>query len=177
MKFQETAVIALPAPDVFALMAERVEELVPFLPNIDSIRTEALEKKDKLRTITTRLWQALPGHLPRAFRPFLSAEMMSWTDHSTWDASDFSEVWNVTNPGPVDLYTCTGRNTFRPHPERPETHTLVHFSGDLELKPEHVKGVPAFLGRRLKPAVEAFIVRLISQNFAEVMAAMRAKGA
>ena len=173
MYFSETAVIALPAPDVFTLMADNVESLVPHLPNIVSIRTDAAERKDQMVSITTRVWQALPGHLPRAFRPFLSAEMMRWTDHSVWDASDFSETWTVTNSGPATLYTCTGTNSFAPHPDAPETHTLLRFTGQLDLNAEQIKGVPAFVGRRLKPKVEAFIVGMITKNFSEVIEALK----
>lgn len=173
MKFEEHATIHLPADAVFGLMAERVEVLVPFLPNVASIRTESRSGVGRVKTRTKRLWRALPGHLPRAFRPFLRPEMMQWIDTSLWDPSDYSETWTVEGAGPKELYTCRGRNLFVPHPEAPESHTLISFGGELDVKPDHVRGVPKILGRRLKPQVEAFIINLISRNFREVVDAIR----
>ena len=173
MKFQEHARVSLPAERVFELVAERVEDLVPFLPNVASIRTQAQERRDAFRTKTRRIWQALPGTLPRAFRPFLRPEMMRWTDISLWDSSDFSETWHLETPTGAKLYTCTGFNAFRPHTDNPEAETMMSFSGELTLHPEHVRGVPRVIGRRLVPQVEAFIVSVIQRNFMEVVTALR----
>ena len=173
MRFRENATIHLPADAVFALMAERVEVLVPHLPNVASIRTESRTSAGSLRTTTRRLWRALPGHLPRAFRPFMRPEMMQWIDTSVWDRGDYSETWTVEGAGPQDLYTCTGRNVFMPHPEAPHTHTMLSFGGTLEVDPAKVRGVPRIIGQRLKPQVEAFIINLITRNFKEVVDALR----
>ena len=173
MKFQEHQKVSLPAERVFELVAERVDELVPFLPNVASITTLEVEKQGPHRTATRRVWQALPGTLPRAFRPFLRPEMMRWTDISVWDRSDFSETWHLETPRGAKLYTCAGFNAFQPHPDAPDQATMMSFSGDLTLHPENVPGVPRLIGNRLAPQVEAFIISMIRRNFMEVIAALR----
>ena len=172
MRFQETATIALPADRVFALVADQVESLVPFLPNVASIRTDAREARESGRILTRRAWQALPGSLPTALRPFFRPEMMRWTDISLWDQASYSETWHLETERSKPLYTCTGFNTFRPDPDAPQTQTLVSFSGDLNLIPNNLVGVPRIISHHLAPQAEAFIIKVIRRNFREVIDAM-----
>ncbi|MEZ4269537.1 MAG: hypothetical protein R3F39_24520 [Myxococcota bacterium] len=51
--------------------------------------------------------------------------------------------------------------------QEPET-TLVRISGDLEIFADKLPGVPSFIGKRIAPQVEKFVVNMITPNLVEL---------
>ena len=92
MNFTETATIHLPADTVFDLMAERIEVLVPHLPNVASTFARRRGGSGSLPHDNAAIVASGPDLPPlQALRP----EMMQWLDASVWDTSDYSETWKV----------------------------------------------------------------------------------
>jgi hypothetical protein len=157
-------------------MIERMEDIVPFLPNIAAIET--LEKR-KQRNGTWRIvrrWRAKAEQVPSLVRPFLAEELLQWLDHALWVPAEYKVEWRQEpeyRPA-AGLYECHGTNFFLPDEQDPEQTSCVRITGSLRVYPEKLPGVPAFLARRVAPQVEKFIVHLIEPNLAELARGLEA---
>ena len=164
MKFREEVVVEQSASFVLHFMMNRLEELVPLLPNVTRADKESHCELPDGRIRTVRRWEAAPGVLPAALRPFARKEWMRWIDTSDWCFRTHREDWTLSMERMENLYDCSGSNTFKPHPHFPETKTLAVIEGELEVYPERVRGMPNFLARRLAPQVERYVISLIVEN-------------
>ena len=104
---------------------------------------------------------------PSALKPFLSDEVMGWTDTAIWTPAEYKVDWTLsTSMG--GLYDCSGTNFFEPDPANPESGTRMRVTGTLQVYPDRLPGLPKFLGKRLAPQVEKFVVGLITPNLTDV---------
>jgi hypothetical protein len=170
MEFAKESRVRYPAPLLLETMIERMEAIVPFLPNIEAIETlEKKKRRDGCWEILRR-WHAKVDRVPAVVRPFLSEEMYQWFDHALWVPREYKVEWRQE---PVyraasNLYECHGTNFFLPAPEDSEHTSCVRITGSLQVYPERLPGVPAFLARRVAPQVEAFLIRMIEPNLTEL---------
>ncbi len=157
-------------------MIERMEDIVPFLPNIASIETVKKTKRPDGTWEIVRRWEAKAEHVPSLVRPFLTRELLQWLDYALWVPSQYKVEWRQEPQvrAAKGLYECHGTNFFLPDPEGPETVSCVRVTGSLEVHPEKFPGVPTFLARRVAPQVERFIVRLIEPNLVELAKGLEA---
>ncbi|MDP6946312.1 MAG: hypothetical protein QF464_19340 [Myxococcota bacterium] len=156
-----------PADLVLETMIERMHEIVPFLPSVSAIDLISREDVGDAQVRIVRRWQGTADAAPGALRPFLTDEAMAWTDTALWTPADFKVDWTLsTSMG--RLYDCAGTNYFGPDPEDPEGATRMRVTGQLQVYPERLPGVPRFLGKRLAPQVEKFVVGLITPNLTDV---------
>ncbi len=164
MKFREEVVVDQSASFVLHFMMNRLEELVPLLPNVKRADKERQKALPDGRVRTIRRWEAAPGVLPMALRPFARPEWMRWIDTSDWSFEDHREDWILSMERMENLYDCSGSNTFKPHPDFPETKTLAVIEGELQVYPERVRGIPRFLAKKLAPQVEKYVISLLVEN-------------
>ena len=164
MKFREVVVVDQSASFVLHFMMNRLEELIPLLPNVTRADKERQTQLPDGRIRTIRRWEASPGVLPVALRPFARKEWMRWIDTSDWCFKEHREDWVLSMERMENLYDCAGSNTFRPHPDFPETKTLAVIEGELEVYPERVRGIPKFLAKKLAPQVEKYVISLLVEN-------------
>ena len=165
--FEEEKKVSHSADLVLETMIERMADIVPFLETVESIETLSREDLPDGRIKIVRKWQGTDAGAPEAIRAFLTPESLAWIDTAEWDPATYSVSWKLTTRA-GNLYECSGRNTFGPHPEDPEGSALICISGDLAVYPDRLPGVPGFLGRRLAPTVEKFVVNLITPNLTEL---------
>ncbi|MDZ7378930.1 MAG: hypothetical protein ONB06_06225 [candidate division KSB1 bacterium] len=176
MEFRRETKVHYPAPLLLETMIERMEDIVPFLPNIAAIETVTKKRHCDGTWEIVRRWTANADRVPRVARPFLSDELLQWLDYARWVPAEYKVEWRQE---PVyraasGLYECRGTNFFRPDPEDPENTSCVCISGVLQVYPEKLPGVPAFLARRIAPQVERFIVHLIEPNLLELAKGLEA---
>lgn len=167
MQFAKTSKVSHPAAPILALMIDRMEEIVPFLPNIESIeQTERSELPDgRIRIV--RHWQGAASNVPSALRPFVSKEMMGWVDSAVWVPAEFKVDWTLsTHLG--GFYDCHGTNYFEPFPQEEKTATRVRVTGDLTIYADKLPGIPTFLASRLVPQVEKFVLALLTPNMEDL---------
>ena len=161
MEFAIDEVIAGQIDAVFAVMRDRLVELVPFLPEVQSI--EVLEREDlgpgRLRFVN--LWQGKPDAAPKAVRPFISGNMLRWKDHAQWDEAAKKVQWRLEPFHFGTLFECRGEDLFA---ALPDGRTKMMIKGTLNIYPERVPGVPSFLAKRLRPDVEKFVMNLVTPN-------------
>ncbi|MEE2780114.1 MAG: hypothetical protein VYE15_06305 [Myxococcota bacterium] len=165
--FEEERRVSHPADLVLETMVERMESIVPFLKTVEAIETISREELGDGRFRILRRWQGTDAGAPEKLRPFLSRESLAWMDTADWTPADYRVDWRIdTSAG--KLYECSGTNFFGPHPEDPEGSTLIRVTGDLAVYPDRLPGVPGFLGRRMAPTVEKFVVNLLTPNLIEL---------
>jgi len=167
MNFEKASIVSHPAALVLETMIERMHEIVPFLPSVTGIELVSREDvgSDQIRIV--RRWQGTTDSAPGALRPFLTDEAMGWTDTALWTPSEYRVDWTLsTSLG--KLYDCSGTNYFEPDPDALETSTRMRVTGVLQVYPERLPGIPRFLGKKLAPQVEKFVVGLITPNLTDV---------
>lgn len=167
MHFEKESRVSHPAALVLETMIERMEDIVPFLATVEAIDTKSREDLEDGRIKIVRRWQGTEAGAPAAIRPFLSREALAWTDTALWDPEAHEVHW-VLSTSMSRLYECSGVNSFGPDPASPETSTLMRVTGDLTVHPNRLPGVPGFLGKRLAPQIEKFVVNLITPNLTDV---------
>ncbi len=165
MRFEANDTVTYPSEAILETMIERMEDIVPFLDNIEAI--EMIERQDlsKGQIQILRRWQGSATSIPAVIRPFVSAELMAWIDTAIWTPAKYCVEWSQSscNKGAAQLYTCSGVNYFEPAPGNPK-HTQIRVTGELIIHPDRVPGVPRILATRIAPQVESFIVGLITPN-------------
>ena len=167
MHFEKASIVSHPASLVLETMIERMERVVPFMPSVEGIELKSREDLDDGLLKIVRRWQGTADSAPSAVRPFLSQEAMAWTDTALWTPEEYKVEWTLsTSMG--RLYDCSGINYFEPDPDAPETSTRMRVTGELTIYPERLPGVPKFLGKRLAPQIERFVVNLITPNLTDV---------
>jgi hypothetical protein len=94
-------------------------------------------------------------------RSFIKPEHLAWDDHATWTESDTRCEWEIkTRAQWADAISCSGETRLVADGER----TQVILDGDLTVNVNKLPGVPKLMAKSLAPAVEKFIVALITPN-------------
>lgn len=167
MNFQREDTIAHPAETVLEIMIERLEAIVPYLPNVERIETLDMKPLRNGRQRIIRRWQARRDQLPSALRPFISTEWLAWIDDALWVPAEYKVDWSLsTRLG--RLYDCSGTNYIEPDPTAVEKRSRIRITGGLTVYPDRVPGIPELLSKRIAPMVERFIVDLITPNLTSV---------
>ncbi|MBI5526714.1 MAG: hypothetical protein HY897_10315 [Deltaproteobacteria bacterium] len=161
MEFRIEETIAGPIEQVFGAMRDHLPDLVPFLPEVESIQVLEREEIGPGRHRFLNLWQGKPDAAPKAVRPFVSGNMLRWKDHAEWDEAARKVAWRLEPFHFGTLFECRGEDLFA---EAPGGKTKMTIHGVLSIYPERIPGVPAFLARRLRPDVEKFIMNLVTPN-------------
>ncbi|MGH0034535.1 MAG: hypothetical protein ACQGVK_05870 [Myxococcota bacterium] len=170
MQFEQTTRVSHPADAVLETLIERMEELVEFFPNLDAVEFRSREETADGRTRIVRVCRGRVDGVPAPLRPFVSPDLLSWTDTAVWSRKAYEVEWSHESCSRTvaGLYRCSGVNSFKPHPENPERETEIRISGELQVDPHVLPGVPRFLGRTLAPQIERFVVELIKPNLDDV---------
>lgn len=155
--------IPFPRPLVYATYRDRLTELVPYLPNVRAIEVRSRTERDGVIELVN-VWHG-GGEVPAAARAFLSEAMLSWTDYATWRAADWATDWRTETHSFREAVRAEGTNRFF---EDGPGATRLEIRGAIAIDPTRIRGVPAFLARRVAPAVEEFLVGRIKPNLVEV---------
>ena len=175
MDFEETSLVPHPASTVLDLLIERMEAIVPFLPNIQRIDLVERTPLPDGRLRIVRRWQGSADAVPRVLQPFLSPSLLAWIDTAVWTPAAWRVDWAQAScaVGVASLYDCGGTNYFEPDSGAPADRTRIRITGHLVVRPENLPGVPTFLGRRIAPQVESFVVGLLTPNLTSLADGLR----
>jgi hypothetical protein len=175
MEFNATATVGHPPEVVLETMIERMEEIVPFLPNVASITTLSTAKRRGGAIAIERRWEGSLDGVPAALRRFVSPQWAAWIDSALWTPAQYKVEWKHTAAVQriANLYACGGTNYFEPAPRNPTRITRVRITGELNVYPDALPGVPSLLGRRLAPQLETFIVNLLTPNLTDLASGLQ----
>jgi len=165
MRFQHTAKVSHPPDLVIELLSGRMQEIVPFLVNVDRIEMQERSDQPEGRIRIVSRWYATEQSIPAAIRPFFSKELMSWTDNALWTPGEHKVDWEMSTRF-SDFFHAGGTNYYEPADGGAATDITI--TGNLTVYPDRLPGMPAFLAERLKPQVERFVIELIAPNLTDV---------
>lgn len=162
-EFRET--IRHPREQVYQVLRDRLVDLIPYLPNVESVkvveRTEVAPGKLKV----VNHWQGKPTSAPKVVQPFITAEMSRWNDYAEWDDATHTCKWRFEMPTVASLFTCGGTNYFE---ATQDGGMLVRLTGTLTLYPEKVPGIPKFIAKGIAGPLEKWVLDLVSPNLREL---------
>ncbi|MCA9566329.1 MAG: hypothetical protein KC656_00730 [Myxococcales bacterium] len=167
MRFTITDELPHPLDLVFSTHRDKLEELVEYLPNVESAKTVKREEDGPVVRLENH-WVGATSDVPGVVRPWIKAEMLSWIDYAEWDASTHTCRWRLelgVLPGAI---TAKGETKFREE----DGETIADMVGEFVVHPERLPGVPTFVAKKAAPALEKFIVGLISPNLRKSNAAV-----
>jgi len=167
MRFEKESKVTAPATKVLEVMIERMEDIVPFLPSVSSIETKSIDRLPDGKVKILRRWQGTADSAPAPVRPFLSKEALAWMDDALWYPTAWKVEWKLST-SLSKFYSCGGTNSFEPHPDDKENATRIRITGDLQVYPDKLPGIPSFLGRKFAPMVEEFVVKLVTPNLTDL---------
>ncbi len=154
--------IPFPLPLVYTTYRDRLQELVPYMPNVRHIETNSRELLDG-RLRCKNVWHG-GGEIPVAARAIINESMLSWTDLSTWNDQDYTTEWQIQTHAFTEAVICRGKNWFVGMGEE----TLVRNRGELTIDPHQIHGVPGFLAQIIGRTVEEFLGGKIGPNLKQM---------
>lgn len=163
MQINSSSVIPHPRERVFRAYRDEMSAVVPYMLNIERInviKREMIEGGQKLHNE----WIG-KGEIPRVVQGIVKPEMIRWDDHAVWNDAAWACDWELKLRVFKDAFSCKGRTRFVE--ETPGT-TRVILAGNLDINVREVPGVPRMFAGTVGPAVEKFIVAMISPNLEQV---------
>jgi len=160
MKFQSSQEIPFPVEEVFVLVRDRLQDLVPHMPNVKKIVTESRDEADGQTVRLVNRWFG-KAEIPKAVEKMIDPEKIAWLDTATWDTGQKSCTWEIKPMFFQENVTCRGVNYYR---EAGSGRTVLEINGELSVQTKGMPGVPRILAGKLSEQVEKFIVKLLTPN-------------
>ena len=170
MRFSDDVVLTHPLEVVFEAFRDRLPELVPYLPAIESIETIEREELGPGRVRLVNVWQGNRAVAPKGLRMFATAKALRWKDTAEWDEAERATTWRFETFQLGKLYDCHGRNHYEEVPDG----TRFVLTAELEVYPERVPGVPRFMAKKLKPKIEDLVRGRVTDNLNELARGVQA---
>ena len=158
MKIRSETRLHHPIEKVFEAYRDRMAEVAAFLPDVESIEVISRTEEDG-KVILHNEWRA-DVDIPAVATKFLKPEHLRWDDYATWDTGLRKCAWRIETRVFSDGFTCAGTTELTEDGDG----TRIVLDGDISISLSGVPGVPGFLGKRIAPQVEKFVVALIAPN-------------
>lgn len=159
MKFTITEEIAHPRDKVFRTQRDKIVELVPYIPNVESVVVEETHVEGPVVRFLNR-WKVAATEIPGPIKGFLKPEHLGYLDRAKWDETTHRCEWELEITALKDAVTARGTTSFLDE----GGETIVRMDGEFLIHPDRVPGVPAFVARTLAPTLEKFVVGLLQPN-------------
>ena len=159
MILENIEIINRPLEEVYELVKNDLDKLVPYLPNIRKI-----EIKEKTQTEQgihiVNYWYAI-ADMPSLLQKFLKPEIFSWKDIADWNDEYKKVDYTLQSFLANDLFDAIGTNTFT---AVSDTQTQLHLKCEVKIYPDKVPGVPRLLAKKVTPLVEGLIEKILTPN-------------
>lgn len=159
--------VDFPRALVFETMRDKMPDLAPLLPNVDSIDVRERREPSPGVIELVNLWKAAKTEIPTVARPFVDQSKLNWIDRARWTQADWGCAWNLEVGFMPERVKCSGSTRYE---EMGPNRTMIRMRGKLELE---LKGLlPGLIARSATPSVEAFIIKLVQPNFEKTIDAL-----
>lgn len=162
MKFTVIDEIAFPIEQVFGAHRDELPNMVDFMPNVAKIDVKEREEDGDIVRLVN-IWHAAETEVPAMARPFITPDLLRWTDRATWDADERTTDWEIELGFLPGAITCVGHNVF----EEFDGVTRITMEGELTVDAKKIPGVPRLLAGKLGGAIEKFVINLVEPNMRE----------
>lgn len=160
MYMEKTEIIHHSADKVYPLVRDEMHKLVPFIPNVEKIVTLSRERISDTQTKVVNHWYS-KAEVPSALRAVVKPELFQWKDYALWNDDEYCVDFKIESFYANKLYDLSGKNCFKPHGD---DKTELKVSFNLEIHPENLPGMPKFVAKRMKGAIEQLVKRLLTPN-------------
>jgi hypothetical protein len=147
-----------PVEAVFLAFRDHMPEVAAYIPDIKQVVVQSRKEEGDVVHLHNE-WVA-GAEVPAVAARFIKPEQLRWDDFAVWFASDRHCEWTIRTRVFTDAVRCSGQTRLIADGDA----TRVALIGALELDLSDIQGVPSFLGRRIAPQIEAFVVSLIKPN-------------
>jgi len=110
MKIESVDVIPYERGLVFATLGDELVQLVPYLPNIETIEEREREELG-VGSIRVLNWWKAESDIPKVARAVIKPDMLHWKDHAPWHEERWSCEWRLETSFFPERVTCRGMNT------------------------------------------------------------------
>ena len=158
LKIQES--VNRPINDVYELVRDNLDKLVPYLPNVEKIdvKKHAPTVDNKVEVINHWYGKAdIPGMLKK----FISPEIFSWKDVATWNDQEKAVEYRLESFLANDLFDAKGKNFFI---DNGDGTTDLKITCTVKIYPEKVPGIPRLLAKKVTPMIETLLEKLLGPN-------------
>jgi hypothetical protein len=162
MQINAQILIPFPRSLVFATYRDQLLNLIPYLPNVKGIEFKSRTEVDGLVNLVN-IWHG-GGEIPPPARALLSESMLSWTEHATWNAAEFTADWQIETHAFTEAVDCVGKNYFL----ESAGGTQLISKGKLAINRNKIDGVPHFLAQMIGGVVEEFLGSKIEPNLLQL---------
>ena len=164
MRLESRKVLQRPLAEVYQLVKNDLDKLVPYLPNVGKIDVKNKTDKGDGKTEIVNHWYA-KAELPSMLTKFIKPEIFSWKDVALWDDGSHSVAYELTSFLVGDLFEARGVNSFKTV-ENDKTELVV--TCEIKIYPEKVPGVPKLLAGTVRPMIEGLIEKIIGPNLSSL---------
>jgi hypothetical protein len=159
MQIDSKSHIHHPPERVFEAYQDLLTEVVAYMPDIREIRAERRQEGEGVVELHN-VWSS-DRDIPSYARAVLKPEHLKWDDFVKWHQEGLFGEWVIKTRVFTDAVECAGRTELH---DDGKGGTRVTLKGHFNIDLQSVPGIPGFLGRRLAPKLEGFIVNLITPN-------------
>lgn len=160
--FKSLQIVKVPPESIWVVIRDRLDQLVPQLPDIQSVTVQQRSESQGGDVSLVNLWQAR-ANLPAVLSSVIKPEALAWTDRATWSAATYICTWQIELHFAKDRSRCHGQTMFEP--ALGGKGCRITFSGDFEMNAAGIPGVPSLLEGAVAAAAESFVGSLIPTNF------------
>ncbi len=160
MQIRSESTIRHPRGIVYAAYRDDLAAIArDFMPDIRELIVHSREEQDGVIKLHNE-WVS-NADLPRVARKFIKPEMLRWDDYAAWVDTGHYVDWELKLKVFRDGMRCSGRNHFE---EVGTGSTRIRVTGDLQIDLRDMPGVPSLVARRIAPAIERFVIGMVTPN-------------
>ena len=160
MELTTKSIIERPSEEVYELVRDNLEKIVPFLPNVEKIEVKKHAPIDDDNTEVINHWYG-KVEMPSLLKKFLVPEIFSWKDVAHWDNKNKCVEYKLQSFLANDLFDAQGKNVFK---DLGDGTTELSISCSVKIYPDKVPGVPRLLASKVKPMIETLLEKMVGPN-------------
>ena len=158
LKVQES--VNRPINDVYELVRDNLDKLVPYLPNVEKIDVKKHAPTGDNKVEVINHWYG-KADIPGMLKKFISPEIFSWKDVATWNDQEKAVEYRLESFLANDLFDAKGKNFFI---DNGDGTTDLKITCTVKIYPEKVPGIPRLLAKKVTPMIEALLEKLLGPN-------------
>ncbi len=159
MKLENKKVIDRSLEDVYKLVRNDLEKLVPYMPNVEKIKKVSFKDHEDGVEIENH-WYA-KAEVPGLLKKFLNPDLLSWKDFANWRDSEYHVEYRLESTLGNDLFDAKGVNYFK---DAGNGKTELVVTCEVIIYADKVPGIPKLIAKKALPLIEGLIEKILGPN-------------
>jgi hypothetical protein len=161
MRIEREEYVMHSADRVFPLMRDRLQDLLPHLPNVESIEVLSRKQEAAGKTRVKSRWKV---RAPALLGRLLPAAALVWEEDALWIDKKYCVESRISGPG----YESRGRTFFEPASD----YTRVRVEAEVTFRPEAID-LPKESVEKILTGAEQALREAVESNMAALVEAIR----